>query len=75
MANLIINPRHIVKSTMLIRQSAKNGIYILVVNPAKDMGYDIPFPVTLTEYLQGSKIKGSSIRSDGLYIDDADTSE
>lgn len=33
---------------------------------------EIPFPVTLDEYLRGNKFQGSSIRRDGLLIDDLD---
>lgn len=32
----------------------------------------IPFPVTVDEYLRSDKFRGSSIRRDGLLIDDAD---
>lgn len=68
------------KTTMLIRRSAKENVYILTTNRkradyifsmARKMGLHIPYPVTIREYMQGG-FKGSSIRRDGLLIDDAD---
>lgn len=79
--NIVIGKRCSGKTTRLIERSAKEGIYILVANKAmarciadqaKEMGLDIPFPVTLDEYLRGNKFQGSSIRWDGLLIDDLD---
>lgn len=79
--NVVIGERCSGKTTRLIERSAKEGIYILVANKAmarciadqaKEMGLDIPFPVTLDEYLRGNKFQGSSIRRDGLLIDDLD---
>lgn len=79
--NIIIGKRCSGKTTELIKESAEKQIYILVgtrhraealANRAKDMGLDIPFPVTIEEYLKGSKFRGSCIRRDGLLIDDAD---
>lgn len=70
------------KTAELIKRSAESGIYILVANPkraeiiakqARDMGLYIPFPVTLKEWLRSdTKFHGSSIRRDGLLIDDID---
>lgn len=39
---------------------------------ATEMGLTIPFPVTVDEYFRSDKFRGSSIRRDGLLIDDAD---
>ena len=79
--NVVIGERCSGKTTRLIERSAKEGIYILVANKemarcvadqAKDMGLEIPYPVTVGEYLRGNKFQGSSIRRDGLLIDDLD---
>ena len=79
--NVVIGKRCSGKTTRLIERSAKEGIYILVAtknmarciaDQAKKMGLEIPFPVTLDEYLRGNKFQGSSIRRDGLLIDDLD---
>lgn len=79
--NIIIGKRCSGKTTELIKKSAEKRIYILVATRhraealdkyAKNMGLDIPFPVTIEEYLKGSKFRGSCIRRDGLLIDDAD---
>lgn len=70
------------KSLALIQESARTGIYIMVRNreralqlskQAREMGYNIPFPVTVQEWLQSPDRFGSSvIRRDGIYIDDVD---
>ena len=70
------------KTAELIKRSAESGIYILVANrkraemlvkQAKDMKLYIPFPVTLQEWLRSdNRFHGSSIRRDGLLIDDID---
>ena len=70
------------KTAELIKRSAESGIYILVANrtraeilvkQATDMKLYIPFPVTLQEWLSSSnRFHGSSIRRDGLLIDDID---
>ena len=70
------------KSTALIQESARTGIYIMVANNvrakilfdnAKRMGYDIPYPVTIYEWLWShNRFAGSSIQRDGIYIDDVD---
>ena len=78
---VIVGNRQSGKTTELIKMSAKNNIYILVANyprayylfqQARDMGYEIPFPVTLHEYLYSNRFVGSIIRRDGLYIDDVE---
>lgn len=77
---IILGSRQNGKTTELIKMSAKTGIYILVATKnranhlfrqAKDIGYDMPYPVTIEEYFR-SKFTGSSIRRDGLFIDDID---
>ena len=79
--NIIIGKRGTGKTTELIEKSAEKQIYILTAtklrarslfNSARERGLYIPFPVTLEEYFKGDKFKGSSIRRDGLLIDDAD---
>lgn len=81
MTNITIGERGSGKTTKLIKRSAFEGLYILVatrhraqalVSDAKDMGLIIPFPVTVDEYLKSNRLDGSSIRRDGLLIDDAD---
>ena len=76
---VIMGGRRSGKTAELIKRSAENGIYILVSNrarasqiadQARAMGYNIPFPVTLEEYYRSHGFAGSSIRRDGLYIDD-----
>lgn len=77
---IILGSRQNGKTTELIKMSAKTGIYILVTTKnranhlfrqAKNMGYDMPYPVTIEEYFR-DKFTGTSIRRDGLFIDDID---
>lgn len=79
--DIIIGKRGYGKTTKLIRRSADEQIYILtasghravhVYKMAQKMGLTIPFPVTVDEYFHSNKFRGSSIRRDGLLIDDAD---
>lgn len=79
--DIIIGKRGYGKTTKLIRRSAEENIYILttdglrakrIAKMAKEMGLDIPYPVTVNEYFLDDRFKGSSIRRDGLLIDDAD---
>ena len=81
MMNIIIGERCSGKTTRLIERSAKEQLYILtstkhraraIFDTAKRMGLVIPYPVTVEEYFRGSKFAGSSIRRDGLLIDDSD---
>lgn len=78
--DILIGKRQYGKTTHLIRRSADEGVYILTSNypraseifdMAKNMNLDIPYPVTLDEYLNYG-FKGSSITRDGILIDDAD---
>lgn len=79
--DIIIGKRGYGKTTKLIRRSSDENLYILVASGerayqvaqmATEMGLTIPFPVTVDEYFRSSKFRGSSIRRDGLLIDDAD---
>lgn len=69
------------KTATLIKKSAETGAYILVASKyqahavycqAKEMGYDIPFPVTVSEvttrrnYFDGSYMKKRGVLLDEL---------
>ena len=78
--DILIGKRQYGKTTHLIRRSSDEWVYILtsnypraseIFNMAKNMNLDIPYPVTVDEYLK-SGFKGSSITRDGILIDDAD---
>lgn len=68
------------KSTTLIKKSAETGDYILVATKcqaravyrqAKEMGYDILFPVTVSEITTGRKyFNDSYMKKHGLLIDE-----
>lgn len=68
------------KSTTLIKKSVETGDYILVATKgqacavyrqAKEMGYDIPFPVTVSEITTGQKyFNDSYMKKHGLLIDE-----
>lgn len=68
------------KSTTLIKKSAETGDYILVATQcqarevyrqAKEMGYDIPFPVTVSEITTRRKyFDDSYMKKRGLLIDE-----
>lgn len=75
----IIKGRQNGKTTELIKRSAETGIYILTVNhmraqiiakQAHDMGYNIPQPVSVSDYMTSHGFRGSHIKK--IYIDDAD---
>ena len=79
MTELIVGSRCSGKTTELIKKSATDGLYILtgtrrqaecIFDQAKQMGYDIPFPVTWAEF-QKNHFRGSCIQKDGLLIDEA----
>lgn len=79
--NIVIGERCSGKTTRLIERSAKDQLYILtstkpraraIFDNAIRMGLDIPYPITVEEYLRGDKFRGSSIRRDGILIDDLD---
>lgn len=76
---LIIRGRGNGKTTELIKRSAATQTYILTVNKqraravflqAREMGLDIPYPVTIDEYFSTHGFAGSFIKS--VYVDDAD---
>ena len=76
--DIIHRPRQAGKTTEIIKRAAEEFLYIIVVNrheadrvfaQAKDMGLDIPFPVTIQE-LMGSKATG--IKVNGVAIDNAE---
>ena len=78
---MIMGGRRSGKTAELIKRSAESGIYIMVssrarasqiADQARSMGLDIPFPVTLEEYYKSRGFAGSSIRRDGVYIDDVE---
>lgn len=68
------------KTATLIKQSAETGAYILVAtkcqahavyDQAKQMGYDIPFPVTVSEVTtRWNYFDGSYMKKRGLLIDE-----
>ena len=72
-------PKGCGKTTMLLEYSDNTGKYILTANErtksmlkhqAKDLGFNIPEPVTVNEYFSSGKLKGSYIKD--VLIDDAD---
>lgn len=74
----IIKPRGKGKTTELIKLSAKTNTYILVANRmrqiavaklAHSMNIDIPYPVTVEDYMR-THFRGSFIKN--ILIDDAD---
>lgn len=81
MTLIITGGRGTGKTALLIKHSAETGRYILVTNSnraegiykqAKAMGYNIPYPITVSEFKTGEHggFVGSSIRRDGLLVDD-----
>ena len=82
MTKILQGGRRSGKTLALIQESARTGIYIMVANreralqisnQAREMGYNIPFPVTVHEWLQSpDRFSNSVIRRDGIYIDDVD---
>lgn len=68
------------KTTKLIKRSAAERSYILVATKcqagkiakqAREMGFDIPYPVTVEDYLN-YKFRGSNITRKGILIDNVD---
>lgn len=77
---IIIGERCSGKTTTLIMKSAATQTYILTATKerakclfdmARKMDLNMPFPTTVSEFLRNG-YQGSSIRRDGLLIDDAD---
>lgn len=78
---VIMGSRRSGKSLELIKRSAETGIYIMTASKerarglyeqARNMGYIIPYPVTMDEYYRSDKFDGSIGLRKGLYIDDVD---
>lgn len=74
---IIVEGRRSGKTTRAIEESARTGIHILaphrdmarfIFQQAKDAGIDIPFPITLDEWMQG-RVRGY-VRMPGLIIDE-----
>ena len=80
MMNIYVGGRGSGKSVTLIKKSAETGAYILVANKchaiavyrqAKEMGYNIPFPVTVSEITtRRNYIDVSYMKKRGLLIDE-----
>ena len=77
--NKILDKRQTGKTTKLIEISEKTGMYILVAtrarayclaNLAREEGKNIPYPVTVEDYIRSGGFRGSFIKS--ILIDDAD---
>ena len=79
---VICRPRQAGKTTEIIKRAADEFLYIVCINrhevvriaaQAKEMGLDIPFPVTIDEVLngrmQGSRIKGFAVDNADLIIE------
>lgn len=81
MTKVTIGKRGTGKTTKLIQRSAREGSYILtstvfraqaIWDTAREMGLNIPYPVTLHEYLHSNKFRSSTIPRKGILIDDVD---
>ncbi len=77
--HITIGDRRSGKTTKLIKRSAAEGFYILaasknqasiIFKQAKDMGLDIPYPITPSDILTLSKTRGSIIQLRGVLIDE-----
>lgn len=79
--NIIIGKKGYGKTTLLVKRAAAENIYIMttdreraryIAQLARKMGLSISYPVTVNEFFRSNKFARSSIRRDGLLIDDAD---
>ena len=79
MTDIIIGSRGSGKTTELFKRSADEHLYILtgtkgqaqcLFAQAREMGYNIPFPVSWEEFVRGD-LDGTSIQEDGVLIDEA----
>lgn len=78
--DIYVGARRSGKTATLIKKSAETGAYIVVANKnqacsvyrqAKEMGYNIPFPVTISEITTGRKyIDVSYMKKRGVLIDE-----
>ena len=79
---IVVGDRQSGKTTRLIKESSRTGAYILVANYrradalaslARELNVNIPFPVTLEEWIRSPmRFEGSEIGKKGLLIDDID---
>lgn len=76
---ITIGDRRSGKTTKLIKRSAEEGSYILaaskaqaniIFKQAKDMGLNIPYPITPSDVSKGMGIRGTNIRRKGVLIDE-----
>jgi hypothetical protein len=78
---ITIGPRHSGKTTRMIMESAKTGSYILVATKCqadcvykqtKEMGINIPYPVTISEVITGRKyFDNKYMKEHGVLVDEA----
>lgn len=78
--DIYVGARHSGKTATLIKKSAETGAYIVVANKhqahavyrqAKEMDYDIPFPVTVSEITtRRNYFNDSYMKKHGLLIDE-----
>ena len=78
--DIYVGARRSGKTATLIKKSAETGAYILVATKhqahavykqAKEMEYDIPFPVTVSEITTGGNyFNNSYMKKHGLLIDE-----
>ena len=78
--DIYVGARRSGKTATLIKKSAETGAYILVATKhqahavykqAKEMAYDIPFPVTVSEITTGREyFNDSYMKKHGLLIDE-----
>jgi len=75
---IVVSSRGMGKTTLCILESAASGAHIVCANhaeayriaeQAKEMGKEIPFPLTYDEFIRG-EYSGKGVR--GLLIDNAD---
>ena len=78
---LIVGGRQNGKTLHLIKRAHEERLYILVrdqdtahdlFKQAKEMKLDIPFPITVNEYLRSGRLNGTFARRDGILIDNID---
>lgn len=80
MTELILGSRRSGKTTEMIKRSATDGLYILtgtkqqaryIFDQAKELGYDIPYPVTWDDFTKG-RLHAPCFQKDGLLIDEVE---
>lgn len=74
---IIVDEKGTGKTTKAIKESAKTGKYIITLNRhmvmhtfnmAKEMGLNIPFPITIDEWMRGEV--SHTIRRQGVIVDE-----